>query len=66
MRWSWFFNSKVAPADPWHARSIEWQLPTPLPSRNFERIPTFTRGPYDYGDPNAGPAVDLGPEPAPA
>jgi cytochrome c oxidase subunit 1 len=64
--WSWFFNAKVAPADPWHARSIEWQLPTPLPRRNFERIPTFTSGPYDYGSPSPRPAVDPGPEPAPA
>jgi cytochrome c oxidase subunit 1 len=64
--WSWFFNRKLAPADPWQARSIEWQLPTPLPRRNFERIPTFTSGPYDYGDPARKPIADLGPEPAPA
>jgi cytochrome c oxidase subunit 1 len=64
--WSWFFNAKLAPADPWHARSIEWLLPTPLPRRNFERIPTFTSGPYDYGNPSPRPAIDLGPEPAPA
>jgi cytochrome c oxidase subunit 1 len=65
--WSWFFNAKVAPADPWHVHSIEWTLPTPLPRRNFERIPTFTSGPYDYGNPSTRPATtDIGPEPAPA
>ncbi|HEY4913996.1 MAG TPA: cbb3-type cytochrome c oxidase subunit I, partial [Candidatus Dormibacteraeota bacterium] len=64
--WSWFFNAKVAPADPWHVRSIEWTLPTPLPRRNFERIPTFTSGPYDYGQPSPRPVADPGPEPAPA
>jgi cytochrome c oxidase subunit 1 len=58
--WSWFFNFKTAPANPWQIRSIEWQLPTPLPRRNFERIPVFTGGPYDYGDPKAKPVADLG------
>ncbi len=58
--WSWFFNPKVAPADPWLARSIEWQLPTPLPRRNFAAIPVFTGGPYDYGESKARPAIDLG------
>src|SRR5579859_3067995 len=62
----WFFNSKVAVADPWHVRSIEWQLPTPLPRRNFARIPTFTRPPYDYGEGVPRPLTDAGAEPAPA
>ncbi len=64
--WGWFFNPKVAVADPWHVRSIEWQLPTPLPRRNFARIPTFTRPPYDYGEGVPRPLVDPGAEPAPA
>ena len=58
--WSWFFTFKTAPANPWQARSIEWQLPTPLPRRNFAAIPVFTGGPYDYGDPNSKPVADLG------
>ena len=62
----WFFNSKVAPADPWHVRSIEWQLPTPLPRTNFARIPTFTRPPYDYGGGEPEPLVAPSTEPAPA
>ena len=64
--WAWFFSPSVAPADPWHVRSIEWQLPTPLPRRNFARIPTFTRPPYDYGSGAPKPVVDAGAEPAPA
>ncbi len=64
--WGWFFNPKLAPADPWHVRSIEWQLPTPLPRRNFARIPTFTRPPYDYGEGVPRPLVEPGAEPAPA
>ena len=62
----WFFNPAVAPADPWLARSIEWQLPTPLPRRNFERIPTFTRPPYDYGEGVPKPLIEPSAEPAPA
>ncbi len=64
--WGWFFNGKVAPADPWHVRSIEWQLPTPLPRRNFARIPTFTRPPYDYGEGIPRPLTEPGAEPASA
>jgi len=64
--WGWFFNPAVAPADPWLARSIEWQLPTPLPRRNFERIPTFTRPPYDYGEGVPKPLIEPTAEPAPA
>jgi cytochrome c oxidase subunit I len=65
--WGWFFNPKTAPADPWHARSIEWQLPTPLPRRNFAHIPTFTTPPYDYGGGTHRPLVEPGAtEPAPA
>jgi len=35
-------------------------LPTPLGRRNFEKIPVFTSGPYDYGNPAAKPMADLG------
>ncbi len=63
---AWFFSNEKAPADPWEARSIEWQLPNPLPRRNFEKIPTFTGPPYPYGDGEKS-GVDLGSlEPAPA
>ncbi len=66
--YGWFFDPKPAPADPWLARSIEWQLPTPLPKRNFARIPTFTAPPYDYGNGSSRPpiVVEPGAEPAPA
>src|SRR5579864_4167927 len=64
--WGWFFNPKLAVADPWHVRSIEWKLPTPLPRRNFARIPTFSRPPYDYGEGVPRPLVEPGAEPAPA
>jgi cytochrome c oxidase subunit I len=57
--YSWFFQPVPALANPWHARSLEWQLPTPVPARNFERVPVILAGPYDYGLPNAKPVADL-------
>src|SRR5436190_16201459 len=42
-----------AEANPWQSRSIEWQLPTPVPVHNFDRIPTFDADPYPYGVPPA-------------
>jgi cytochrome c oxidase subunit I len=48
-----------AEANPWNARSLEWQLPTPVPVAGFERTPLVLAGPYEYGDPSAPPVVDL-------
>jgi cytochrome c oxidase subunit I len=46
--------------NPWHSKSMEWQVPTPVPVHNFDRIPVFDADPYDYGIPPVRPA------PAPA
>ncbi len=54
------FNSRVALMNPWHARSLEWQVPTPVPAHNFDRVPLIVAGPYDYGMPNARPVADFG------
>jgi cytochrome c oxidase subunit I len=61
--YSWFFRFETAPANPWNARALEWQVATPVPANNFDRIPNITGGPYDYGVPDALPVADL--EPAP-
>jgi cytochrome c oxidase subunit I len=61
--YSWFFRFETAPANPWNARALEWQVATPVPANNFDRIPNITGGPYDYGVPDAPPVADL--EPAP-
>ena len=58
--YSWFFSTQAAPANPWHARALEWQVPTPVPAANFARVPAITGGPYDYGIPNALPVADFG------
>ena len=50
--------------NPWRARSLEWQLSSPPPPENFERVPVILSGPYDYGVPNALPVADLNPPPA--
>jgi len=57
--YSLFFNTRLAPANPWHARSLEWQVPTPVPAGNFARVPVIISGPYDYGVPNAPPVADF-------
>jgi cytochrome c oxidase subunit 1 len=51
--WSLGFVKKPAEANPWASRSIEFQLPSPVPVHNFDRIPVFSSDPYGYGE---GPA----------
>ena len=51
--WSLAFVKKPAEANPWASRSIEFQLPSPVPVHNFDRIPVFSGDPYGYGE---GPA----------
>jgi cytochrome c oxidase subunit I len=43
------FARVPAGANPWGSKSIEWQLPSPIPLHNFDRIPTFAGDPYPYG-----------------
>jgi cytochrome c oxidase subunit I len=40
-----------AEANPWRSKSLEWQVPTPVPVNNFEQIPVIDSDPYDYGTP---------------
>ena len=44
-----------AEPNPWHSKSMEWQVPTPVPVHNFDRIPVFDADPYDYGIPPVRP-----------
>jgi len=34
--------------NPWGAATLEWSVPTPPPTENFETEPVVTHGPYDY------------------
>jgi cytochrome c oxidase subunit 1 len=58
--YSLVFERRLAEANPWLARGLEWQVPTPVPAENFPRIPTVLNWPYDYGNPNALPVADFG------
>ena len=49
---SWRFGPKAGP-NPWHARTIEWQVSSPPPRFNFDQIPRVVGGPYEYGVPDA-------------
>ena len=51
--WSQLFVREPAEANPWNSKSAEWQLPTPVPVYDFERIPVFDSDPYPYGVPPA-------------
>jgi cytochrome c oxidase subunit 1 len=39
-----------APANPWHAKTLEWKVPTPVPLENFLVDPVVTSDPYNYGE----------------
>jgi cytochrome c oxidase subunit 1 len=45
------FTGEKAPANPWGGRGIEWQVSSPAPAHNFNHIPVFVHGPYDYHKP---------------
>ncbi len=47
--WSMFIKREPAEANPWHSKSSEWELPTPVPVHDFDRFPTFDPDPYPYG-----------------
>ena len=44
--WSQVFARVPTGMNPWGSKSIEWQLPSPVPVHNFDRIPTFGGDPY--------------------
>ncbi|HUG39764.1 MAG TPA: cbb3-type cytochrome c oxidase subunit I [Longimicrobiales bacterium] len=60
--WSLFRGAR-APANPWHANSLEWAAPSPPPHGNFARTPVVYRGPYEYSSPLS--AEDYLPQDAP-
>ncbi|MEJ7656443.1 MAG: cytochrome c oxidase subunit I [Thermoleophilaceae bacterium] len=49
---SWRSGPK-AEGNPWRAHTLEWQVSSPPPIFNFDRIPTVVGGPYEYGVPGA-------------
>jgi len=51
-------NGKPAPANPWGAKTLEWQTSTPVPLENFPVLPVVTSDPYGYGVPDPYDAVE--------
>jgi cytochrome c oxidase subunit 1 len=59
--WSTGFARVRAEANPWQSRGLEWQVPSPPPAGNFDKVPVVLSGPYDYGVKGAQPVADLNP-----
>jgi cytochrome c oxidase subunit I len=59
--WSTVIVREREVGNPWRSRGLEWQVPSPPPPANFERVPVVLSGPYLYGFPNAEPVADLAP-----
>jgi cytochrome c oxidase subunit I len=47
--WS-LFKGEKAPDNPWGGKTMEWQISSPPIEHNFEETPTFTAGPYEFGE----------------
>jgi cytochrome c oxidase subunit 1 len=63
MIYSLVFARVPAEENPWESKGLEWQLPTPVPVLDFERIPVFNTTPYEYGVEDAPPVASLAPSP---
>ncbi|MBX2813496.1 MAG: cytochrome c oxidase subunit I [Myxococcales bacterium] len=48
--WSLFFG-KLAPANPWFAKGLEWDIQSPPTTFNFEETPIVKEEPYAYDGP---------------
>ncbi|MFN8556157.1 MAG: cbb3-type cytochrome c oxidase subunit I [Dehalococcoidia bacterium] len=53
------FRGPRAEANPWRARTLEWQTSSPPPVENFPTPPVVSGHPYDYGVPNAKPHTTI-------
>jgi cytochrome c oxidase subunit 1 len=42
------WKGEKAGSNPWGGATLEWQIPSPPPKENFEKIPVVQKGPYDF------------------
>lgn len=45
-------KGEIAPANPWHGVTLEWQIPSPPSHENFDEIPEIKTKPYFFGPRN--------------
>jgi cytochrome c oxidase subunit 1 len=57
--WEVVIKQRVAAANPWESLGVEWQVPTPVPTFNFDRVPVSWSLPYDYD--TGKPAAEFAP-----
>ncbi len=51
LTYSLIFGEK-APANPWKLPGLEWRVPSPPPTENFEKMPVVTWEAYEFGEEN--------------
>ncbi len=50
--WSMRYGPVAGP-NPWGAKGLEWETPSPPPTENFEQLPVVTEEAYEYADKEA-------------
>ena len=60
--WS-LFKGEKATANPFQAKGLEWDIPSPPIAHNFEAIPIVTWEAYPYGQEEENPSTEI-PEPS--
>jgi len=58
-------KGEIAVVNPWRSRSLEFQLPSPIPDHNYEEPPEVIGEPYDFGKQDAD-YVNMNPSSHPA
>jgi cytochrome c oxidase subunit 1 len=53
MIWSLKYGKK-APANPWGAKGLEWTIPSPPATHNFDQTPIVTEEAYAYSPSKGG------------
>jgi cytochrome c oxidase subunit 1 len=48
--WCIKYGKRSGP-NPWRARTLEWQIPSPMPYYNFKHVPSVFAAPYDFAEP---------------